>query len=51
MAKMVPNVISPKIKSQAEKQVFNWFRDDDTTKNWIVLHSLGIENHQTLVFW
>lgn len=50
MAKMVPNVISPKIKSQAEKQVFNWFRDDDTTKNWIVLHSLGIENHQTLVF-
>jgi len=50
MAKMIPSIISPKIKSHAERKIFDWFKNDPLTKNWIVLHSLGIENHQTAMF-
>lgn len=50
MAKMIPSIISPKIKSHAERKIFDWFKNDPLTKNWVVLHSLGIENHQTAMF-
>lgn len=49
MAKMIPSVISPEIKSSAEKHIFEWFRDDPRTSEWIVLHSLGISNHNTVI--
>ena len=49
MAKMIPSVISPEIKSNAEKHVFEWFRDDPSTKDWIILHSLGIANHNKVI--
>ena len=49
MAKMIPSVISPEIKSAAEKHIFEWFRDDPRTSDWIVLHSLGISNHNTVI--
>lgn len=47
---MIPSVISPKVKSPAERKIFEWFKNDPMTKDWVVFHSLGIENHQTVVF-
>lgn len=49
MSKMIPSVISPDIKSAAEKHIFEWFRDDPRTGDWIVLHSLGIANHNRVI--
>lgn len=49
MSKMIPSVISPEIKSAAEKHIFEWFRDDPRTEDWIVLHSLGIANHNRVI--
>ena len=49
MAKMIPSVISPEIKSNAEKHIFEWFRDAPSTGDWIVLHSLGIANHNRII--
>lgn len=50
MARMIPSVISPEIKSNAERKIFEWFRDDPTTDGWVVLHSLGIANHRTVLY-
>ncbi len=50
MARMIPTVLSPNIKSSAERRIFEWFRDDPSTEGWFVLHSLGIANHMTLMF-
>lgn len=49
MARIIPSVISPDIKSNAERKVFEWFRDDPTTDDWVVLHSLGISNHNRVI--
>ena len=49
MAKMIPSVLSPEIKSAAEKHIFEWFRDDPRTNDWIVLHSLGMSNHNRVM--
>lgn len=49
MAKMIPSVISPEVKSTAERHIFEWFRDDPRTADWIVLHSLGISNHNRVI--
>lgn len=45
MAIMIPSTISSDIKSNAEKHVFQWFKNAPNTDDWIVLHSLGISNH------
>lgn len=50
MARMIPSVISPEIKSNAERKIFEWFRDDPDTEGWVVLHSLGIANHRTVLY-
>lgn len=50
MARMIPSVISPEIKSNAERKVFEWFRDDPTTGDWVVLHSLGISSHNKVIY-
>ena len=50
MAKMIPYHLSPAVKSHAERKIFEWFKNDPVTKDWVVFHSLGIENHQTVVF-
>ena len=50
MSKMIPSVISPEVKSAAEKHIFEWFRDDPRTDDWIVLHSLGISNHNRVIY-
>lgn len=50
MAKMIPAALSPNVKSPAERKIYEWFKNDPVTKDWVVFHSLGIENHQTVVF-
>lgn len=50
MARMIPSVISPDVKSNAERKVFEWFRTAKGTENWIVLHSLGIASHNTSIY-
>lgn len=47
---MIPAAISPQVKSPAERKIYEWFKNDPMTKDWVVFHSLGIENHQTVVF-
>ena len=46
---MIPSVISPEVKSNAERRIFDWFKYDKGTENWIVLHSLGIANHNKVI--
>ena len=50
MARMIPSVISPEVKSTAERRVFDWFKCCKGTENWIVLHSLGIANHSRVIY-
>ena len=50
MAKMIPSVVSPEIKSKAEKKIFEWFENDPETEGWVVIHSLGISNHRTVLY-
>lgn len=49
MARMIPSVISPEVKSNAEKKVFEWFKNAPNTEDWVVLHSLGISNHSKVI--
>jgi superfamily I DNA/RNA helicase len=50
MARMLPSTISPDIKSNAERKIFEWFKEANGTDDWIVLHSLGISNHNRNIF-
>ena len=50
MAMMIPAQTSPEIKSNAEKKIFSWFQNAPGTEDWVVLHSLGISNHNHLAF-
>ena len=47
---MIPSVISPEVKSNAERKIFDWFKSAPGTDNWIVLHSLGIATHNKVIF-
>lgn len=49
MAIMIPSVISPDVKSNAEKHIFQWFQNSPRTEDWIILHSLGISNHKKVI--
>jgi hypothetical protein len=49
MARMIPSVISPEVKSNAERRIFEWFKTGKGTESWIVLHSLGIANHNKVI--
>jgi len=49
MAIMIPSDISPDITSNAEKHIFSWFKEAPDTEDWIVLHSLGITNHNKVI--
>ena len=50
MAIMIPSVISPEVKSGAERKIFEWFRNAPGTDKWIVLHSLGITTHNKVIY-
>jgi hypothetical protein len=45
MAKMLPPYISEEIKSTGERQIFDLFKNNPGTENWVVLHSLGLAKH------
>lgn len=50
MAIMIPSVISPEVKSDAERKIFGWFQNAPGTEQWIVLHSLGIAAHNKVIY-
>lgn len=45
MAKIIPSTISALVKSNAEKKLFEQFRDLEKCNDWVIFHSYGIENH------
>jgi hypothetical protein len=47
---MIPSYISPDVKSNAEKKIFEWFKKSTGTESWIVLHSLGISKHIRFIY-
>ena len=49
MSTMIPPVVGPWVKSNAEKRIFQWFKDAKGTEDWIVLHSLNIAEHVRLI--
>lgn len=49
MAIMIPSAISPDVKSNAERHIYKWFENAKGTEDWIVLHSLGIVNHNKYI--
>ncbi len=50
MATMIPSVISPEVKSNAERKIFEWFQNAPGTDKWFVLHSLGIATHNKVIY-
>ena len=50
MIEMIPDLLSPEIKSQAEKNLFNEFRECKTDEHYIILHSLGLSEHVNNIF-
>ncbi|MDD3415455.1 MAG: NERD domain-containing protein [Lachnospiraceae bacterium] len=49
MAKMIPPIIDPDVKSSAERTIYKWL-EDLKWKNCVVLHSLGIAHHEKNIF-
>ena len=49
MARMIPATISPEVKSQAERDIFEWLSELEWG-NCIVLHSLGMAEHVDKIF-
>ncbi len=49
MVKMVPEHISPATKSEAEKDVFLDFQRYPTDSHYIILHSLGMAEHNSKI--
>lgn len=50
MARMIPPYISDEVKSTGECQIFDLFKNDPDTRDWIVLHSLGLSQHATRLY-
>lgn len=50
MARMIPPNISDEVKSTGERQIFDFFKNDPDTKDWVVLHSLGLSQHATRLY-
>jgi len=46
MATMIPPFVAQETRSHGEREVFRRLRDDPGTQDWIVLHSLGLAEHQ-----
>ena len=50
MVRMLPDLLAPEIKSQAEANLFHEFRDTQTEERYIILHSLGLSEHVHNIF-
>jgi hypothetical protein len=42
MSRTIPSCISPDIKSNAGKKIFDWFKGNDGAENRVILHFPGI---------
>ena len=49
MARMIPNVLPAEIKSNAERKIFDLFKNAPGTDDWIVLYSVVEVDHPTLI--
>jgi hypothetical protein len=45
MSRMIPPYLSDDVKSTGERQIFDLFRNDPETMDWVVLHSLTLSRH------
>lgn len=45
MARMIPPYVAAEVKSTGERQIFELFKNDPATRDWIVLHSLNLSRH------
>lgn len=50
MVRMIPQIISPDIKSNAEKKLFTKFRESESDETVVILHSLGVAEHCNNIF-
>ena len=50
MVEMIPDWLAPEIKSQAEINLFNEFKNYQTDQQYIILHSLGLSEHVNNIF-
>lgn len=50
MIKMTPDWISPDVQSNAEKKLFNGFKNTRTANTYFILHSLGVSDHIDKIF-
>jgi len=50
MIEMIPDLLSPEIKSKAEKDLFYEFRNCNIADHYIILHSLGLSEHVNNIF-
>lgn len=50
MAKLLPPYIDKSCKSTGEKMIFNIFKNNSFTKEWIVLHSLNLSQHTVRLY-
>lgn len=50
MVQLIPDILAPEIKSDAEKKLFNDFKNSHTNYKCVVLHSLGVSEHSNKIF-
>ena len=50
MVQLIPDILAPEIKSDAEKKLFNDFKNAHTNYKCVVLHSLGVSEHSNKIF-
>ena len=50
MAKLLPPYIDKSCKSTGEKMIFDIFKNNSFTKDWIVLHSLNLSQHTVRLY-
>ena len=50
MAQLIPDILAPEIKSDAEKKLFNDFKNAQIDYKCVVLHSLGVSEHSNKIF-
>ena len=50
MAKLIPDQIASSTRSEAERRLFELFRDDAGTATWTVLHSLNLSKRENKLF-
>lgn len=50
MVQMIPATVAEEVRSRAEREIFQKFRDFYTPRPYIILHSLGLAEHRSNIF-